>query len=97
MAALRSPWSLLQAEQTQLPQPVFVGELLEPLDHLLGPPLTLVQHIRVPPMLGAPELDAGLQVGSHEGRVKGQNHLPRPAGTAKIIKCAVAHTERSIC
>ena len=31
-------------------------------------------------MLGAPELDAGLQVGSHQSSVEGQNPLPRPAG-----------------
>jgi len=31
-------------------------------------------------MLGAPELDAGLQVGSHQSGAEGQNHLPRPAG-----------------
>jgi len=31
-------------------------------------------------MLGAPELDAGLQVGSEESGVKGQNLLPQPAG-----------------
>ena len=31
-------------------------------------------------MFGAPELDAVLQVGSHKSEVKGQNHLPRPAG-----------------
>jgi len=35
-------------------------------------------------MLGAPELDAGLQVGSQESRVKGQNPLPRPAGHAAL-------------
>jgi len=35
-------------------------------------------------MLGAPELDAGLQVGSHESRVKGQNHLSRPTGHAAL-------------
>jgi len=35
-------------------------------------------------MLGAPELDAGLQVGSHESRVKGQNHLPQPAAHASL-------------
>jgi len=33
-------------------------------------------------MLGAPQLDAGLQVGSHESGVKGQIPLPRPAGHA---------------
>jgi len=31
-------------------------------------------------MLGAPELDAGLQVGSDKSGVNGQNPLPRPAG-----------------
>ena len=30
----------------------------------------------------APELDAGLQVGSHQSGVGGQNHLPWPAGHA---------------
>ncbi|KAK4819472.1 LOW QUALITY PROTEIN: hypothetical protein QYF61_004698 [Mycteria americana] len=30
----------------------------------------------------APELDAGLQARSHQSRVEGQNHLPRPAGHA---------------
>jgi len=35
-------------------------------------------------MLGAPELDAGLQVGFHESGVKGQNHLPRPAGHTSL-------------
>jgi len=35
-------------------------------------------------MLGAPELDAGLQVRSHESRVKGQNPLPRPGGHASL-------------
>jgi len=34
--------------------------------------------------LGAPELDAGLQVGSDESGVKGQNPLPRPAGHAAL-------------
>jgi len=30
-------------------------------------------------VLGAPELGAVLQMGSHESRVEGQNRLPRPA------------------
>ena len=33
-------------------------------------------------MLRTPELDAVLQVGSHQSRVEGQNHLPRSAGNA---------------
>jgi len=28
----------------------------------------------------APDLDAGLQAGSHQSRAEGQNHFPRPAG-----------------
>jgi len=35
-------------------------------------------------MLGAPELDAVFQVGSHKSGLKGQNHLPRPAGYASL-------------
>jgi len=33
-------------------------------------------------VLRAPELDAGLQMGSHQSGVEGQNPLPRPAGHA---------------
>jgi len=33
-------------------------------------------------VLRIPELDAGLQVGSHQSRVEEQNHLPQPAGHA---------------
>ena len=57
-------------------QPVLVGEVLQPSDHLRGPPLDPLQHIHVLLVLGAPELDAGLQVGSDESGVKGQNPLP---------------------
>jgi len=58
--------------------------VLQPLDHLRGPPLALLQHIHVLLLLGAAELDAGLQVGSPESGVKGQNPLPRPAGHASL-------------
>ncbi|KAK4815928.1 hypothetical protein QYF61_010185, partial [Mycteria americana] len=37
-------------------------------------------NVHVFPVLRAPELDAVLQVGSHQSRVEGQNHIPRPAG-----------------
>jgi len=39
----------------------------------------LLQRIDVFPVLRAPELDAGLQAGSHESRVEGQNYLTQPA------------------
>jgi len=35
-------------------------------------------------MLGAPELDAVLQVGSHKSGVKGQNHLSQPVGHVSL-------------
>ncbi|KAK4818782.1 hypothetical protein QYF61_019128, partial [Mycteria americana] len=74
--------SLLQAEQPQLSQPVFIGEVLQPSDHFCGPSLDSLQQVHVLLMLGAPEQDAVLQVGSHESRVEGENHLPRPPGHA---------------
>jgi len=35
-AAVRSPW-ILQAEQFQIPQPFFTGEVLQPSDQICGP------------------------------------------------------------
>jgi len=35
-------------------------------------------------VLRAPELDAGLQVESHQNRAEGQNHIPLPAGHASL-------------
>ncbi|KAK4829762.1 hypothetical protein QYF61_006486 [Mycteria americana] len=76
--------SLLQAEQPQLSQPVFIGEVLQPSDHFHGPPLDSLQQVHVLLMLGAPELDTVLQVGWHKSRVEGENHHPRPAGHASF-------------
>ena len=39
--------SLLRAEQHQLSQPVFIGVVLQPSDHLCGPPLDLLQQVHV--------------------------------------------------
>ncbi|GAB0205260.1 hypothetical protein GRJ2_002991600 [Grus japonensis] len=68
------------AEQPQTPQPGLIGEVLQPSDHLHGPPLDSLQQLHVSPVLGTPDLDTVLQVESHKSRVEGQNHLPRPAG-----------------
>ena len=57
--------SLIQAKQAQFSEPFLVGEVLQPSDHLSGPPLGL-QESHVPPLLGAPGLDAVLQMGPHE-------------------------------
>jgi len=35
-------------------------------------------------VLRAPELDTGLQMGSHQGGAEGQNHLPQLAGRASF-------------
>ncbi|KAJ7399066.1 hypothetical protein BTVI_118555 [Pitangus sulphuratus] len=52
-----------KAEQSQLFQPDFTGEVLQPSDHLGGPSLDLLQEAYVPPVQGTPELDAVLQIG----------------------------------
>jgi len=76
--------SLLQGEQPQLSQPFLIGEVFQSSDDVCGPPLDPLQQVHVFPVLRAPELDAGLQVGSHQSRVDGQNHLPHPGGHAAL-------------
>ena len=71
--------SLLLAEQ-----PFRIGEVLQPSDHLCGPPLDPLQQVHVFLVLRAPELEAGFQVRSHQSRVEQQNHLPWPAGHASL-------------
>jgi len=68
--------SLLQAEQPQLSQPVLTGEVFHPPDHFCGTPLDPLQQPHVLTVLRAPELDAGLQVGSHQSQAEWQNPLP---------------------
>jgi len=57
--------SILQAKQAHLPQSLFIGEVLQPSDHLHGPPLDLLQQPLIPPVLGAPGLDTVLQMGHY--------------------------------
>ncbi|KAK4829013.1 hypothetical protein QYF61_001769 [Mycteria americana] len=56
------------------------GEVFHPSDHFCGPPLDTLQQVHVFPVLRTPELDAVLQVGSHQSGAERQNHIPRPAG-----------------
>jgi len=56
--------SVLQVDEPQLSQPILIEEVLQHSDHLCGPPLDLLQQLHVFLVLGAPELDAVLQVGS---------------------------------
>jgi len=54
--------SLHQAKQAQFPQPFLRGEVLQPSDHLSGPPLDPFQELHVFLVLGPPGLDAVLQI-----------------------------------
>jgi len=59
--------SLLQAEEPQLFQPVLIVEVLQlSVPHIHGPPLDPLQQLSVLPVLGATELDAVFNVGSHK-------------------------------
>jgi len=64
----------------QFPKPFFIGEVLQPSDHLSGPPLDPLQELHVLPVVGVPGLGAVLQMGSQKSWVEGDNHLPLPAG-----------------
>jgi len=65
-------------EQAQLPQPVFVGEVLH--DRICGPPLDSLQQLHIRFVLGAPHLDIVLQLRPHKGRTEGDYPLPHPVG-----------------
>ena len=54
--------SLLQTERAQTPQPFFTGEVLQPSDHLHGPPLEPLQQLHVFLVLGALDLDTVVQM-----------------------------------
>lgn len=61
---ISSETPLLQAEQSQPSQPVFIGEVFQ---HFYVPPLDLLQQqVHVFPSLRTPDLDAALQAGSHQ-------------------------------
>ena len=63
-----SPRSLLfsRLEQPQLSKPFLLGEVLQTPDHLCGAPLDMLEQVHVLLELGAPELDARLQVGTQQ-------------------------------
>ena len=44
--------SLFQTKQAQFPLPFLIGEVLQPSDHLSGPPLDPVQELHILPVLG---------------------------------------------
>ena len=80
---MRSPHSLLQAEQAQPLHPVFTGQVLQPFDHL-HLPLVLLQKFHILLVLGPLHLDTVLQMGPHEGIIVGHNHLPVSTGNSSF-------------
>ena len=76
---MRSPWelSILQATEARFTQLFLIGEVLQPSDLLSGPPLDSLQEPHVLPALGAPGLDAVLQMGPHKCR--GGQSPPSPS------------------
>ena len=52
--------SLLQAEQSQLSQPLLIGEMLQSVHHHSGPALHFLQYVHVSSVLGSPELGTEL-------------------------------------
>jgi len=71
---MRSPLSLLQAKETQLPQLFIVREILHSLNHC-GSVLNYLKQFPVLLELRGPELDTVLQKRSHQGRVQGKEGL----------------------
>jgi len=59
---MRSPLSLLQAKDTQLPQPFFVREMLHSLHHLCNAALDCLKQFPVLLELRGPELDTIFQI-----------------------------------
>ena len=87
--------SLLHTQQAQLPQPFFIGEVLQPSEHLHGPPLDPLQQLHIFLVLGALGLDAILQMGPYKGRTQEDNHLPHmlsedssPSSTCPAHQCS---------
>ena len=76
---MRSSLSLLQAEQTQFSQPISIGEVLQPHSNLCGPLQNLLQQLHILLVLWVPDLDTGLPMGLHKGRVERNTPLPLPA------------------
>ncbi|KAK4828556.1 hypothetical protein QYF61_027525 [Mycteria americana] len=73
---------LLQAKQSQLPQPLLITLLLQTLHQLRCPSLDTLQHLNIPLVVGGPKLNTVFEVRPHQCRVQGHDHFPSPAGHA---------------
>jgi len=71
--------SPLHSKQAKLCQLVFIGQMLQPFDHLHGPHLDALQQLSIIPVPGSPGSHTVLQVGPYKSRVEGDNQFPLPA------------------
>ncbi|NXJ72268.1 HOME1 protein, partial [Rostratula benghalensis] len=69
---------LLQAKETQLPQPFLLWEMLHSLNHLCSPALDSLKQFPVPLELRGPELDTVFQMGSPQGRESAGRDIQSP-------------------
>lgn len=76
-------FSLLQAEQTQLSQPLFIDPVVQP-KHLDDPALSLIKFINIFLVLQPPKLDVVFQIKSKECPVKKNNHFPQATGHVSV-------------
>ena len=70
-------------------QPFFIREMLQVPSYLCGPPLDPLQQLPVFLVLGAPDLDAVLQMGPHKGRVERDNHLLALLATPLLMELRI--------
>ena len=66
----------MQAEQAQLPQPLFIGEVVQPSEHLRGLLRTHSNSFTSSLCWEGPGLHAALHLGPHESRAEADNPLP---------------------
>lgn len=76
---ITSQSSLLQDEQSQLPQYFLTGEALQISHHLCSLPLSPLWKLHIS-LVQRSHLDTELQMWPHQSTVEGQDHLPGPAG-----------------
>lgn len=68
----------LQADQFDLSQPCFIGEVLQPF-YFFSAPLSGPASTDPCPLLGPAKMNAVLQIESQQSKAGGENHLPHPA------------------
>ncbi|KAK4807165.1 hypothetical protein QYF61_024285 [Mycteria americana] len=71
---------LLQAKQSQFPQPLLIRLVLQTLHQLRCPSLDMLEHLNVFLVVRGPKLNTVFEVRPHQCRVQGDDHFPSPAG-----------------